>query len=323
MRYEGDPRAIVPDDAAEQASTPLSAEELRGQRTPLPFGVALYVVLDEGRDMRCLKLYYVPNKAANTRIGVLPGWYAVAEPGQQFEVRVTNVRPMYPRVADTTVPEVEPGREFGAEVWVDGANASGPSGYKMAKPGHEQVLSGYKTRWRQNDDGFGAKVVRPFRFKQVSSAESGGSTVEDGAGTIELRIFEGILFHGYPRDTRMHNASLHPSVTVDEKAVQKMGCAVGVERGSEEVPMTSIVADYGIEPKGRIKLGTIVVHLRQPQWLKDRRVITDNFELYKLMPRDCRTQEGRKNTTRRKQICEKVDLTGDSDCDLIDLTHLD
>lgn len=87
------------------------------------------------------------------------------------------------------------------------APRSRPRGYKMARLGIEQVLSGHKTRWRYHEDGLGAKFVTPVCVKKASSSENGGSSNEDGADTIELRIFEGTLFRGVLGDTRVHNAS--------------------------------------------------------------------------------------------------------------------
>lgn len=297
----------------------MHASQLLGYSTPLPIGVGIYVPREDGSE-KPIPLIYVPQKAANARgKGVIAGWYAVAIPGSKFSVRITNVTEPG---CDVQVHGrgVLYGRVIGAELWVDGVNALGNGRYKMSDAGREKAENGFVVG-RDYPPGsvHGIKRVSHFRFSRAVASDEPvrGAGPDDGAGTVEIRLFEGDLRRGRsdgyaPPPTARWNSPLPAAPVIDEKAVSKAGCAVGVSRNGPQVHEESFMSDFYIDEHQRIQHGSVVVHLREPGWLIRNGILDSASRVIRRNPIiGSRPPPPPKGRGERRRVHDVIDLTGD------------
>lgn len=290
-----DCRAVVPPAAFLSSRDVLSPSGQDCASSPHALGLGVYALPPEGSSSppSALPLLYVSPQAAKDRVqeadwrnaaGVRKGWYVIAAPGTAFEVRVTQVNARAVGEPDEDA--------YRATVFVDGDPTNESFFFEVPERGHtdapswglsdaESVFRGFTQRVVPDEDARGSgafhRSYRPFRF-QERAGEQGNVPIEagTGAGTIRLDVAIGKLTER--RDPALPSEYCTKTKRVSEKAKEKEGVSVGVERTGEVRAAKGRFSEMVTTQRRPLPEASVTVYVREKSWLRSRRIINDAGE---------------------------------------------
>lgn len=172
--WDGEPRACAPTQELIDSEVSVLGTAEHAKNSPLPYVLAIYKV--GGINYIPLPLYYVSEKAAKLRPGVMTGWYTPAKVGCGFQVRVSA-----PQENFTTINGKKPGKNAVINVELEVDTVLDPFVHGKGK-GHEYRSLGYVESDVFKPNGEGTRTFRALQFK-------GTETMDDDAG--QKPAFEG------------------------------------------------------------------------------------------------------------------------------------
>lgn len=284
-RLEG--RAIVPPIHCRISRDIIPASTMPTRSSPSPFALGVYTLDDtDGPDGngRPLELFFVSNRASSDRSpfahvcnlpGVLPGWYAIPEPGKYYEVRHRRINTHMPRFR---------GRHnvILTRLYVDGIPASRTTLYDTESHGtaiYDQVDVGFDVGTKLGSAGVLQKRLRRFRFERTNVADLSGS--ESESGTIHLRVKVGERIPFIPGGNWEESQGWGDCVngrTVSGQAVEEEGRSIQTiaTNSVSQIWFQSNVAANNVRPWAD---ADIIVHIREAAWMQSRRLIDDRGTL--------------------------------------------
>lgn len=260
-------RACVMPDPLSASPLPTLGTGAHALASPCPYGVGVYSVLPDGRQ-RPLPLYFVSEPAACARpAGVHAGWYVVATPGTQFELRLTGVQPRFPSLRGRRLPA---GSTVDAHLSVDGVRIT----RNRVNGAFEEIVSrGFVESMRfAAGCAEGTQRVRRFRVQRRAVGGEGEARgeAEGEMGCICVRMVSGKLV-AMENTEWAETKGMPGGRGVSEREAEKMGRSVGVA-GDEGAVGNRLVRqrEHLRYPKEE---GKISIFLRERVWLEARHIV--------------------------------------------------
>lgn len=226
--WESLPRAVFPSTQLQEVVAPVLGTRAHAVNSPLPFGIAVYVVNSTatGDRERHLPLYWVSHAAATER-KIEPGWYIAAENEKVFSLRLPDVQTGKLRIHGVPVAE---NRACAVELFVDGTNVEGfPKCIDRTCNRKDRIWLGFTVAKRYVGDAGGTKFLRVFTFKNNTTSETNISEANSVVGTIELKIYCGV-YREYQQKIKSLDSNLEVEKLINEKEIVKEGKTIGVDR---------------------------------------------------------------------------------------------
>lgn len=313
-KYQGHPRAIFLPPQLRHTRHVLPANLFNPEASPFPFGLGIYVRELKGRcyTSKLLPLIYVSKEVAKDRApetnelngpGVVEGWYVIAEPDKEFEVRVTCMNK-----TGFTSKSINTVR---GELYVDGRNT-----HNCLDSSHDGVL------WEMISRGFlmgqqkasGNKIkqeLKAFTFVKAPMTEDDEADHKNVlSGEIVLKVSTGTSSEGGSANNDW-TEEIVDSGLVTEKMVAKEGKSLHAGGSIVTTEYKSNVSTSTIVNEKRWKPADLSVHIREESWLRSRRLIDDDkrpctYTMFKdILKSDkisMRTRSGNTLASNRKRI---------------------
>lgn len=267
----------------------LSAHLFNPAASPYPFGLGVYALQTPNkrftkRDQ--LPLLYVSHEVAVDRSpaeheknapGVREGWYVIAEPGMEFEVRITCLN-SNGLVKDSDI--------IRGELYVDGINTHCCLDAQKDGVRWELIAKGFLTEQKKVSKSKISNKVKLFAFTEASVCE--GDDDEDPlnikSGQISLAVSAGTISKGEQCSDDWSEED-ECSGFVTEKMVHKKGMALQAGGSSVVTEVEEAVSSSGVTNLVRWHEADLTLHVRKASWMRSRRLIDDNsspctFEMY-------------------------------------------
>jgi len=309
--WDGLPRAVFPSTQLQEAQVPVLATYSHAEASPLPYGLAVYVMDStvDGAIERHLPLYWVSSDAAAER-NIDSGWYIAAEKDKVFSLRLTDVQLGHHHLHGVTVAQ---GRACAAEVYVDGTNVEGFA-KAIDKPyqGRDRVYRGFTLAKTYAGVSGGTKSLSLFKFKQNTALETTSTRASSAVGTIEFKIFCG-PYKEFQQTPSSWNEPLKDETPINEKEVVKGGKSIGVDRTGTVVqePNNHIEGFFWtIERENEYDggfVGKVTIYMREKSWMIRNRIMHGIVKSPKSSTAG-NIQQTRK-PKRKSLIFDQIDLT--------------
>lgn len=213
-------------------------------------------------------MFFVSPRVVQSRPpGVKSGWYTIAVPGSEFEIRLTAVQQVFPSVHGRQLPK---NHTVDAFLSVDGVRISN---YRLSRSNNELVASGFiESTNISHQSRQGTETVRKFSFEKPTVSVGIDTPVSEDTGSISIEMISGKLV---PRK-RYSNSQSYPipvnEAEVSEKNAEK-GLTINVGRGAQ------LTQPYNRLTERRTKskvVGSVTVFLREKDWLTRRHIVLED-----------------------------------------------
>lgn len=262
-------RACVVSQKLSESRLPTLGTGAHALASPFPYGLGVYSISPSG-ERTPLPLYFVSEAAASSRpAGVKPGWYLVATPGTQFELRLTAVQPVFPSLRGRRLPK---GFTVDAHLSVDGVHVSKN---RINASCEEIVASGFVESMSFADGCVeGTQTIRRFTMQKTAVTEPSKTDPKRERGCIVVRMLSGKLVSMATSEWIEKNARHEVEGKVSEKQAEKLGNSVQVAGGGETVTKAlSRQQNHLRYPRDETSFR---LFLRERRWLEARHIVTSD-----------------------------------------------
>lgn len=204
--------------------------------------------------------------------GLQAGWYVIAKPGMQFEVRTTRVNrlligfPHEDAVSTQLLVDgvsTNEGKAFrDRDVW---CSEVVQTGFVEAQVGNKYQSRDYRFR----------KRLRKFAFRKALGGE-GAEDARGEIGCIKLVVSVGRCVWTDNGRLDSKNFQLKTREGVSEKQASKEGRSLRVGWEGESELIKAKVSKYRVEDDRVVPEAGITIFVREQTWMRCRRLVDDN-----------------------------------------------
>lgn len=306
MVWDGiEARAVVPSSSLSRARDVVCPTNTDITASPYPLGLGVSLLTSSSKFLgsMAMPLLYVSETVARERSpyanrknpsGVEPGWYLIAQPGMQFEVVLTKVNSMLPKVGNED--------QFSTRLFVDGIYTHQRVVFQDRKEvGVQLRAKGFVQKREVHHSGDRKKIVKVFTFGSTEKSIEDNYEDNREVGTIRADLSMEKRSRK-PDYGRIGNFKYDGQLSLSEREIVKYGRSLVVRHDGPKSMLLSRQSFYAPEESRLVPEGEITIFVREASWMRSRRLIDDTgrpctHEMYvAMLEEETKLQEMRMNS---------------------------
>lgn len=265
IMWNFEPRAIVPSDVLLHSRDVIAPTVAHAESSPHPFGLGIYTCPRYGRKKALPYVYVSPSVAADRAktSNVKEGWYAIARPGINFELRTTRVNSRWGKLDDV----------FTTCTYVNEECTNHTHSFKHEDVRAEFIISGYAEQHGRLDDEIDGKKVRTFLFQMPDTLE------EVKGKDSKLNVIHMDTYVAAQEQGNRHSSFRGNHQNAEKRFVGGKLINIGEEgmsaRGDRQRSGKRIWRDHASLGSKKPEV-TITVFMREASWMRSKKLIDDD-----------------------------------------------